>query len=62
MKHIGRTLAIAALAACALTACSSGPDSDRGQFDERGTCTGNCRRDGRRHLCPSHDVGHRRFC
>ncbi len=29
MKHIGRTLAIAALAACALTACSSGPDSDR---------------------------------
>lgn len=29
MKHIGRTLVIAALAACALTACSSGPDSDR---------------------------------
>lgn len=29
MKHIGRTLVIAALASCALTACSSGPDSDR---------------------------------
>lgn len=29
MKHIGRTLVIAALAACALTACSSGPDSGR---------------------------------
>lgn len=29
MKHIGCTLVIAALAACALTACSSGPDSGR---------------------------------